>query len=94
MNSTNTQVNPLELNVLLRAEAVLNARGLKKSQHYLDVQTGLYTPPVKLGGKAVAWPLSEVAALNAARIAGKSNDEIRALVQRLVAARAELGVAQ
>ena len=93
MNSTNIQATPLELNVLLRTEAVLAARGLKKSQHHLDVKAGLYTPPVRLGGNAVAWPAREVAALNAARIAGRPDDEIRALVQRLVAARAQSGTA-
>jgi prophage regulatory protein len=35
----------------------------------------------------VGWPASEVAALNAARISGKSNSEIRDLVMKLVAAR-------
>ena len=33
------------------------------------------------------WPAHEVAALNAARIAGKSDDEIRILVQQLESAR-------
>jgi prophage regulatory protein len=35
----------------------------------------------------VGWPANEVAALNAARIAGKSDDEIRQLVRKLEAAR-------
>jgi len=34
-----------------------------------------------------AWPAHEVAALNAARIAGKSNAEVRDLVVRLETAR-------
>jgi prophage regulatory protein len=40
-----------------------------------------------LGGRTVGWPAGEVAAINAARIAGKSNEEIRALVVRLEADR-------
>jgi prophage regulatory protein len=35
----------------------------------------------------VGWPASEVAALNAARIAGKTDDDIRVLVQTLQAGR-------
>jgi prophage regulatory protein len=42
---------------------------------------------VSLGGRAVGWPANEVAALNAARIAGKADAEIRVLVAQLEAAR-------
>jgi prophage regulatory protein len=42
---------------------------------------------VGLGGRAVGWPAHEVAALNAARIAGKPDAEIRALVTTLEMAR-------
>ena len=48
---------------------------------------GLWTKPVSLGARAVAWPAGDVAALNAARIAGKSDDQIRALVLKLEAGR-------
>jgi prophage regulatory protein len=40
-----------------------------------------------LGARAVGWPANEVAALNAARISGKSDSEIRDLVVKLEAAR-------
>jgi len=42
---------------------------------------------VSLGGRAVGWPASEVAALNTARIAGKSHLEVCDLVLKLEAAR-------
>lgn len=42
---------------------------------------------MSLGPRCVGWPAHEVAALNAARIAGKSDDEIRILVQELESAR-------
>ena len=42
----------------------------------------------RAGPRCVAWPAVEVAALNAARIAGKGEADIRALVTRLQAARA------
>jgi prophage regulatory protein len=47
----------------------------------------LWTRPVSLGARAVGWPASEIAALYAARISGKSESEIRALVIELEAAR-------
>jgi len=39
-------------------------------------------PEIPLGGRAVGWPAQEVAALNAARIAGKPDAEIRELVAK------------
>lgn len=72
---------------ILRITDVLPARGRARSTHYLDIQQGLFTQPVLIGLRAVGWPASEVAALNAARIAGKTDDEIRALVIQLEAAR-------
>jgi len=66
---------------------VLRERGRSRSSHYLDIQQGLFTRPVPIGARAVGWPAHEVAALNAARIAGKTDEEIRALVAKLEAAR-------
>ena len=72
---------------ILRLPAILRERGRSRSAHYLDIQQGLFTKPVNIGLRAVGWPASELAALNAARIAGKPDDEIRALVVQLEAAR-------
>ena len=72
---------------ILRVPAVLRERGRSRSAHYLDIQQGLFTRPVPIGMRAVGWPAHEVAALNAARIAGKTDEEIRALVVKLEAAR-------
>lgn len=57
------------------------------------VRDGLLTKPVQLGPRSVGWPDNEVKAINAARIAGKSEDDIRALVTRLHAKRNELAMA-
>lgn len=73
--------------IILRLPAVLHERGRSRSAHYLDIQQGLFTRPVAIGLRAVGWPSGEVAALNAARIAGKSDEEIRDLVVKLEAAR-------
>ena len=72
---------------ILRLPAVLHERGRSRSAHYLDIQQGLFTRPVSIGARAVGWPEHELAAINAARIAGKRDDEVRALVVRLEAAR-------
>lgn len=72
---------------ILRLPAVLRERGRSRSAHYLDIQEGLFTHPVSIGARAVGWPSDEVAALNAARIAGKTDDQIRSLVTALEAAR-------
>lgn len=75
------------LHTILRLPVVLRERGRSRSAHYLDIQQGLFTRPVSIGLRAVGWPAGEVVALNAARIAGKSVEEVRALVVKLEAAR-------
>ena len=72
---------------ILRLPAIKTSTGLSRSTIYLRIAQGEFPKPVSLGGRAVGWPASEVAALNAARIAGKSNSEIRELVVTLEAAR-------
>lgn len=61
--------------------------GYSRSTIYLRISQGLWPKPVSLGPRAMGWPAEEVERLNAARIAGKSDDEIRALVVRLEDAR-------
>jgi len=72
---------------ILRLPAIKTSTGLSRSTIYLRIAQGAFPKPVSLGGRAVGWPASEVAALNAARISGKSNSEIRDLVVKLEAAR-------
>ena len=72
---------------ILRLPAVKSESGLSRSTVYLRIAQGLWTKPISLGARAVGWPSSEVVAINAARIAGKSDNEIRALVMKLEAAR-------
>ena len=57
---------------------------------YSAIKDGLFTKPVQIGQRSVGWPSDEVQAINAARIAGKSDAEIRELVKRLHAKRTEL----
>jgi prophage regulatory protein len=72
---------------ILRLPAVRENPGLSRSTLYLRIANGVFTHPVSLGGRAVGWPAHEVAALNAARIAGKPEADVRALVLTLEAAR-------
>ena len=74
----------------LRLPEVRASRGRSRSAHYSDIKNGTCTEPVALGARSVGWPESEIEALNAARIAGKSDDEIRDLVAKLHAARRTL----
>lgn len=76
---------------ILRLPAVKSATGLSRSTLYLRISHGVFPKPVSLGGRAVGWPAQEVATLNAARIAGKPDAEIRALVDQLEVARKPMG---
>lgn len=73
--------------IIHRIPAVLRIRGRSRSAHYKDIQDGLFPHPIRIGLRAVGHPENELTELNAARIAGKSDEEIRALVVRLEAAR-------
>jgi prophage regulatory protein len=72
---------------ILRLPAVKTESGASRSTIYLRIQQGLWPKPVRLGPRSVGWPVGEVAAINAARIAGMTDDQIRALVIKLEAAR-------
>ena len=62
---------------ILRLPDVKVATGLSRSTLYLRIAHRVFTHPVSLGGRAVGWPAHEVAELNAARIAGKPDSEIK-----------------
>lgn len=74
---------PTMISQILRLPRVLEACGKGRSSHYADISAGLFTKPVPIGARAVGWPANEVQAINAARIAGKPEGDIRALVSRL-----------
>jgi prophage regulatory protein len=73
---------------ILRMPEVKAETGLRShASVYTAVHDGLFTVPVSIGQRAVGWPDHEVKAINAARIAGKSDDQIRELVDKLHSAR-------
>lgn len=57
---------------------------------YNAIRAGLFTNGVAIGQRARGWPDYEVKSISAARIAGKSEHEIRELVKALHAKRNEL----
>lgn len=70
------------LQTIFRLPSVKTESGYSRSTIYLRIAQGLWTKQVSLGPRCVGWPAHEVAALNAARIAGKTDVEIRSLVVR------------
>ena len=78
---------------ILRMPAVKAVTGHRShASIYTAVKLGLFTRPVPIGQRSVGWPDTEVRAINRARIAGKTDAEIKALVDKLHADR--LGVFQ
>lgn len=73
---------------LLRKPAVLARTGLSHSRLYRRITDGLFPAPVNDGSKCVVWPDNEIAAVNAAVVAGKTDSEIRDLVKMLKEKRA------
>lgn len=71
----------------VRFPAATRVRGRSRSQTYVEINEGLMPPPVRIRGRATAWPAYELDALNRAEIAGATDDEIRALVRELLARR-------
>ena len=76
---------------IFRMPAVKAETGHKShASIYTAIKTGLFTKPVPIGERSVGWPDYEVKAINSARIAGKTEADIRDLVNRLHAKRIEL----
>jgi prophage regulatory protein len=53
----------------IRRPAVENRTGLSRSTIYLLMQNGQFPKPVRIGGRAVAWPEADVEAWLNARLA-------------------------
>lgn len=73
---------------ILRLESVKTLTGIRShATIYAAVKDGTFPQAVPLGLRSVGWPSDEVQAVTAARVAGAGDDELRALVQQLHAAR-------
>ena len=75
---------------ILRMPAVKAETGHRShASIYTAIKSGLFTKPVPIGPRSVGWPDYEIRAINSARIAGQSDDAIKALVIRLHAKRTD-----
>jgi prophage regulatory protein len=73
---------------ILRMPAVKAETGHRShASIYTAIKAGLFTKPVPIGQRSVGWPDAEVKAINQARIAGKTDAEIKVLVDKLHADR-------
>ena len=68
------------MNQFHRLPDVVKQLGIAKPTLYAHMAKGLWPRGIAVGPRAVAWPASEIESMVAARTAGKSEDEIRALV--------------
>jgi prophage regulatory protein len=71
----------------LRLPEVRRITAVSRSTIYLKIAQGLLPPPISLGARTIAWRESEIATMNAARVRGASDDELRSLVVSLCVAR-------
>ncbi len=78
-------------NALLRIETARTLTGDSLGAFYAKVADGLMTKPIKTGARSTVVPYREVEAINAARIRGAGEAEIKALVAKLHADRANAG---
>lgn len=75
---------------IYRMRKAQSETGYSRSTIYLYISKGLWVKPVRLGIRAIGFPSNEVSALISARIAGKSDEQIRELVLKLEASRIDL----
>lgn len=75
---------------LLKKPTILKACGISKSTLHNRINSGLFTPPVSIGARAVAWPSNEVESITSAIIAGKTEADIKLLVKVLIQKRKEV----
>lgn len=78
---------------LLKLDAVRDLTALRTTSVYRAVKLGTLPPPIKLTSRSSAWVEDEIAACNEARIAGKSDEDLKRLVARLVAKRQQAAAA-
>ena len=79
--------------LILRLPAVKKAMGHRADASiYNAIREGLFTTGVAIGQRAKGWPDYEVDAIITARIAGKTDAEIREVVKVLHARRTELAI--
>lgn len=79
-------MNTIKLQLIRRPE-VLVKTARSKSSLQLDINKGMFCPPISIGARSVAFIKSEVDAVIQARIEGKTPEQIKALVKQLISDR-------
>jgi len=72
---------------MLRLPDVTRVSACKKWKVYADARSGLFPKPVKTGKRVSAWLAHEVEAVLKMRVAGRTDDEIKALILKQMDAR-------
>ena len=72
---------------IIRKAEVLTLVGLSHASLYRLINENLLPPPFSLGCRAVGWYEHEITGVIKARAAGKSDEEVKSLVLKLVASR-------
>lgn len=75
------------MTAIYRLPKCLEVTGTGKTKFHEDIRAGVITPPVKLGLRASGWPACEIELLTKARIGGASDQQLREIVQSLMAER-------
>lgn len=75
---------------LIKLPEVSAMTGCSRSKIYADMQSSLFPSSIRLGARSVAWVDYEIDEWIEARIAGKTDDEIKALIASQKAAREAL----
>ena len=79
--------------IILRMPEVKRVLGHRADASvYNAIRDGLFTIGVAIGQRAKGWPDYEAQAIAAARVAGKSESQIRELVKHLHTKRSEIAI--
>lgn len=71
----------------LKLPQVSTITGRSRSKIYADIKAHTFPAPVRLGARSVAWVDHEINTWIQAKIAGQTDEELKALVASLEAAR-------
>lgn len=78
-----------QIKLLLKPEVIQRSRK-PHATLYRDVRLTKFPPPIKISSRRSAWIESEVDAINTAVAKGYTEEELKKLVQKLVADRQNL----
>jgi prophage regulatory protein len=78
------------MNSIARIGKASEALARSRATLYRDIKDKLLPPPFRLGSRSVGWLESEISVIQAARCAGKTEYEIRLIVENLIKSRKKI----